>query len=67
MSSRTIIFAFLGRWSTGGCETNNTDTEFICSCNHLSFFAVLVVNPYTKVIQKFSLSCMLHPVQNMSL
>lgn len=48
MSSRTIIFAFLGRWSTGGCETNNTDTEFICSCNHLSFFAVLVVNPYTK-------------------
>ncbi|XP_027137221.1 adhesion G-protein coupled receptor G1 isoform X4 [Larimichthys crocea] len=37
-----------GRWSTGGCETNNTDTEFICSCNHLSFFAVLV-NPVLSV------------------
>ncbi|KAM7014930.1 adhesion G-protein coupled receptor G1-like [Tautogolabrus adspersus] len=31
-----------GYWSTGGCETNNTGSEFICSCNHLSFFAVLV-------------------------
>ncbi|XP_036951585.1 adhesion G-protein coupled receptor G5-like isoform X1 [Acanthopagrus latus] len=33
-----------GHWSRYGCDTNNTGTEFICSCNHLSFFAVLV-NP----------------------
>ncbi|XP_048886269.1 adhesion G-protein coupled receptor G1-like [Brienomyrus brachyistius] len=31
-----------GRWSTRGCSTNRTDGEFICSCDHLSFFAVLV-------------------------
>ena len=39
-----IIFFVLGYWNTDGCETNNTGNEFICSCNHLSFFAVLVVN-----------------------
>uniref|UniRef100_A0A669DIA4 Adhesion G-protein coupled receptor G1 n=1 Tax=Oreochromis niloticus TaxID=8128 RepID=A0A669DIA4_ORENI len=33
-----------GYWSGQGCETNYTAHEFICSCNHLSFFAVLV-NP----------------------
>ncbi|XP_028256987.1 adhesion G-protein coupled receptor G1 isoform X2 [Parambassis ranga] len=33
-----------GRWSTAGCDTINNVTEFVCSCNHLSFFAVLV-NP----------------------
>ncbi|XP_015258618.1 PREDICTED: G-protein coupled receptor 56-like [Cyprinodon variegatus] len=37
-----------GKWSTEGCETTKTDEEFICSCNHLSFFAVLV-NPNLKV------------------
>ncbi|KAM9410110.1 adhesion G protein-coupled receptor G3-like [Pholidichthys leucotaenia] len=31
-------------WSKYGCETNNSGEEYICSCNHLSFFAVLV-NP----------------------
>ncbi|XP_070820816.1 adhesion G-protein coupled receptor G1-like [Chaetodon trifascialis] len=37
-----------GHWSTDGCDTNDTGTEFICSCNHLSFFAVLV-NPVLSV------------------
>uniref|UniRef100_A0A087XNV9 Adhesion G protein-coupled receptor G3 n=1 Tax=Poecilia formosa TaxID=48698 RepID=A0A087XNV9_POEFO len=35
-------------WSTEGCNTTKTEDEFICSCNHLSFFAVLV-NPEVKV------------------
>ncbi|XP_065808445.1 adhesion G-protein coupled receptor G1-like isoform X1 [Labrus bergylta] len=30
-------------WSPDGCETNNTGSETICSCNHMSFFAVLVM------------------------
>ncbi|XP_030582221.1 adhesion G-protein coupled receptor G1-like [Archocentrus centrarchus] len=33
-----------GYWSSEGCRTNKTGQEFICSCDHLSFFAVLV-NP----------------------
>ncbi|XP_008277424.1 probable G-protein coupled receptor 97 [Stegastes partitus] len=37
-----------GHWSTEGCDTNHTGSEFICSCNHLSFFAVLV-NPVLSV------------------
>ncbi|XP_059202688.1 adhesion G-protein coupled receptor G1-like [Centropristis striata] len=40
-----------GFWSTEGCETKNTGTEFICSCNHLSFFAVLV-NPVLSVEER---------------
>ncbi|XP_039984773.1 adhesion G-protein coupled receptor G1-like isoform X2 [Xiphias gladius] len=38
----------IGYWSTGGCDTIDSGTEFICSCNHLSFFAVLV-NPVISV------------------
>lgn len=34
---------FSGHWSTQGCQTTFTETEFICNCDHLSFFAVLVV------------------------
>ncbi|XP_035537888.1 adhesion G-protein coupled receptor G1-like isoform X2 [Morone saxatilis] len=37
-----------GHWSTEGCDTSDTGTEFVCSCNHLSFFAVLV-NPALSV------------------
>ncbi|XP_060796933.1 adhesion G protein-coupled receptor G3 [Neoarius graeffei] len=33
-----------GHWSSDGCITSRNDTNFICSCNHLSFFAVLI-NP----------------------
>ncbi|XP_061669912.1 adhesion G protein-coupled receptor G3-like [Syngnathoides biaculeatus] len=33
-----------GNWSKFGCNTRNTGREFVCRCNHLSFFAVLV-NP----------------------
>ncbi|KAK5623135.1 hypothetical protein CRENBAI_019347 [Crenichthys baileyi] len=32
------------QWSTEGCITDTSREEYICSCNHLSFFAVLV-NP----------------------
>uniref|UniRef100_A0A3B4GKS3 Adhesion G protein-coupled receptor G3 n=1 Tax=Pundamilia nyererei TaxID=303518 RepID=A0A3B4GKS3_9CICH len=32
-------------WSNEGCDTNYTAHEFICSCNHLSFFAVLWQTP----------------------
>ncbi|KAF7650813.1 hypothetical protein LDENG_00120290, partial [Lucifuga dentata] len=39
-----------GHWSTDGCHTNQTENEFVCSCSHLSFFAVLV-NPITSVGQ----------------
>ncbi|XP_070766374.1 adhesion G-protein coupled receptor G1-like [Enoplosus armatus] len=37
-----------GRWATDGCDTSDNGAEFICSCNHLSFFAVLV-NPVLSV------------------
>ncbi|KAM7406552.1 hypothetical protein PAMP_000923 [Pampus punctatissimus] len=37
-----------GNWSTDGCHTSDNGTHFICSCNHLSFFAVLV-NPALSV------------------
>nr|XP_046254249.1 adhesion G-protein coupled receptor G1-like [Scatophagus argus] len=37
-----------GHWSSYGCNTSCTDTEVSCSCNHLSFFAVLV-NPVLTV------------------
>ncbi|XP_054626843.1 adhesion G protein-coupled receptor G3-like isoform X2 [Dunckerocampus dactyliophorus] len=33
-----------GDWSTHGCDTSDTGSHFVCRCNHLSFFAVLV-NP----------------------
>lgn len=38
------VCVFAGYWSTEGCHTNVTATEIICCCNHLSFFAVLLVN-----------------------
>ncbi|XP_064779511.1 adhesion G protein-coupled receptor G3-like [Oncorhynchus masou masou] len=31
-----------GDWSSEGCNTTLIHGEFVCSCNHLSFFAVLV-------------------------
>ncbi|XP_053369757.1 adhesion G protein-coupled receptor G3 isoform X2 [Clarias gariepinus] len=31
-----------GIWSSDGCSTTRNDTHFVCSCNHLSFFAVLI-------------------------
>ncbi|XP_062869093.1 adhesion G protein-coupled receptor G3 [Trichomycterus rosablanca] len=31
-----------GKWSSEGCSTSKNDTHFVCSCNHLSFFAVLI-------------------------
>ncbi|KAF4110630.1 hypothetical protein G5714_007661 [Onychostoma macrolepis] len=33
-----------GNWSTDGCNTTIDNGDFVCSCNHLSFFAVLI-NP----------------------
>ncbi|XP_010879955.3 adhesion G-protein coupled receptor G1 isoform X2 [Esox lucius] len=31
-----------GKWSSEGCETSLNHGTFVCRCNHLSFFAVLV-------------------------
>ncbi|KAK2869485.1 hypothetical protein Q7C36_001356 [Tachysurus vachellii] len=31
-----------GHWSSDGCTTNSNNKDFICNCNHLSFFAVLI-------------------------
>ncbi|XP_076003100.1 adhesion G-protein coupled receptor G1 [Genypterus blacodes] len=39
-----------GSWSTEGCGTSYNENETICSCNHLSFFAVLV-NPRILISQ----------------
>ncbi|XP_062381040.1 adhesion G-protein coupled receptor G5 isoform X2 [Sardina pilchardus] len=33
-----------GNWSRAGCETSHTEEEFNCSCNHLSFFAILLTD-----------------------
>ncbi|KAM6942722.1 adhesion G protein-coupled receptor G3-like [Xenentodon cancila] len=33
-----------GQWNSEGCNTTRNGYDFICRCNHLSFFAVLV-NP----------------------
>ncbi|XP_016392381.1 adhesion G protein-coupled receptor G3-like [Sinocyclocheilus rhinocerous] len=33
-----------GNWRTDGCKTTIVNGDFVCSCNHLSFFAVLI-NP----------------------
>lgn len=35
---------FAGYWSAEGCNTSVTGTVVDCCCDHLSFFAVLVVN-----------------------
>lgn len=44
-----------GQWSTDGCNTISNKTDYICSCNHLSFFAVLV-NPAIAVDEKNALN-----------
>uniref|UniRef100_A0A8C6S683 Uncharacterized protein n=1 Tax=Neogobius melanostomus TaxID=47308 RepID=A0A8C6S683_9GOBI len=44
-----------GNWSADGCNTDYNGTDFICSCNHLSFFAVLV-NPAITVDEKNALN-----------
>ncbi|XP_036443177.1 adhesion G-protein coupled receptor G1-like [Colossoma macropomum] len=31
-----------GSWSTDGCNTIQNNTDFVCKCNHISFFAVLI-------------------------
>lgn len=33
-----------GYWSSEGCNTSRNHTDFVCRCNHLSFFAVLIVS-----------------------
>ncbi|KAI7814369.1 putative G-protein coupled receptor 97 [Triplophysa rosa] len=35
---------YSGNWSKEGCSTRVQNDTFVCSCNHLSFFAVLI-NP----------------------
>lgn len=39
---------FAGYWSAEGCNTSVTGAVVDCCCNHLSFFAVLVVNEENK-------------------
>ncbi|XP_034427644.1 adhesion G protein-coupled receptor G3-like [Hippoglossus hippoglossus] len=58
MENRTCVFwqeldNGTGIWSTYGCNTNDTGAEVTCSCNHLSFFAVLV-NPILSVDETHS-------------
>ncbi|XP_006878986.1 PREDICTED: G-protein coupled receptor 56 [Elephantulus edwardii] len=33
-----------GRWSDAGCQTLRTETQTSCLCNHLTYFAVLMVS-----------------------
>ncbi|XP_062245861.1 adhesion G-protein coupled receptor G1-like [Platichthys flesus] len=59
MEYRTCVFwqeldNGTGIWSTYGCNTNDTGAVVICSCNHLSFFAVLV-NPNLSVDETHSM------------
>ncbi|KAL2076958.1 hypothetical protein ACEWY4_027443 [Coilia grayii] len=34
-----------GNWSTEGCESTHSDEDYVCSCDHLSFFAVMMIPP----------------------
>uniref|UniRef100_G3PMM5 G-protein coupled receptors family 2 profile 2 domain-containing protein n=1 Tax=Gasterosteus aculeatus aculeatus TaxID=481459 RepID=G3PMM5_GASAC len=52
--SYPVSYVFLGYWSTEGCDTNRTESEFICTCNHLSFFAVL--NPVLTVDERHAVN-----------
>uniref|UniRef100_A0A665W4V7 G-protein coupled receptors family 2 profile 2 domain-containing protein n=1 Tax=Echeneis naucrates TaxID=173247 RepID=A0A665W4V7_ECHNA len=38
-SQISFLFCCVGNWSTEGCTTSQNGTDFICSCDHLSFFA----------------------------
>ncbi|NXA41633.1 AGRG5 protein, partial [Eudromia elegans] len=35
----------LGSWSSEGCETRHSQGTVLCRCNHLTYFAVLLVAP----------------------
>lgn len=41
-----VCVCLSGNWSTDGCETRIENGDFVCSCNHLSFFAVLIVSAF---------------------
>ncbi|XP_067351092.1 adhesion G protein-coupled receptor G3-like [Channa argus] len=43
----------MGYWCPDGCNTSMNEMEFVCRCNHLSFFAVLV-NPVSTVDESHS-------------
>ncbi|CDQ59920.1 unnamed protein product [Oncorhynchus mykiss] len=32
----------VAHWNSSGCVTETKESETVCSCNHLSFFAVLM-------------------------
>ncbi|XP_067159028.1 adhesion G-protein coupled receptor G5 [Apteryx mantelli] len=35
----------LGSWSSEGCETRHSQGTVLCLCNHLTYFAVLLITP----------------------
>ncbi|NWJ00446.1 AGRG5 protein, partial [Crypturellus undulatus] len=35
----------LGSWSSEGCETRHSQGTVLCRCNHLTYFAVLLIAP----------------------
>ncbi|XP_062442825.1 adhesion G-protein coupled receptor G5-like [Rhea pennata] len=35
----------LGSWSSEGCETRHSQGTVLCRCNHLTYFAVLLITP----------------------
>uniref|UniRef100_A0A672R6P8 Adhesion G protein-coupled receptor G3 n=1 Tax=Sinocyclocheilus grahami TaxID=75366 RepID=A0A672R6P8_SINGR len=39
-----------GNWRTDGCNTTIDSGDFVCSCNHLSFFAVLIVSTFSHIV-----------------
>ncbi|XP_010219305.1 PREDICTED: probable G-protein coupled receptor 114 [Tinamus guttatus] len=51
-SNATCVFwrdgagsGILGSWSSEGCETRHSQDTVLCRCNHLTYFAVLLVEP----------------------
>ncbi|XP_036006852.1 adhesion G-protein coupled receptor G2-like [Fundulus heteroclitus] len=36
-------------WITDGCKTKEVDDSVICQCSHLTFFAILMSSPETKI------------------
>uniref|UniRef100_A0AAV2LRR3 Uncharacterized protein n=1 Tax=Knipowitschia caucasica TaxID=637954 RepID=A0AAV2LRR3_KNICA len=55
LNGTCVFWEDSGDWNTDGCTTDYNGTYYICSCNHLSFFAVLV-NPAIVVDEQNALT-----------